>query len=264
MLDSSEPYIIDYFGFGKAENGASVRWVANGHRTHATGLLPLNRCRHLGSPWESKKVEQVILRMLAACSRVVQVVAQPHSLYVGLRGIKRQLRYTPDIEVMAHSSLRDELASGRPLFEIVAEPFPRTIAQDEVVPIVLELKSDRDEKVNDPVERTRMGIFSKVYEHVGLDFFTLMQGRHIDSNFTALLTDLEAGAHDRVGNVEKSLCNLAFGSARTLSFGHLSAALGGQPRGERMVKALHMKGFISIDLRRGLNHEAPVWLMQRR
>lgn len=255
-----EPYVVEWYAFGRAEGGGPVRWIANGHRTHAVGLLPLNKSRHIGSPWESRAVESVVLRMLAVCSRVVDIVAQPHSLFIGLRGIKRQLRYTPDIEVRVHPSFRDELVKGRPLHEIVAAPFVEPSHSFDPVALVFELKSDSDQTVNDDVAKMKMDIVKAVYGHAGHPFFTLHHTPHIDRQFTDTLMFLEIAANDRVGALERSRCVLAFGGEMWLPFSTLSAELGGQPQGERLVKALHYKHAVSIDLSRGLSAGSPVWL----
>ncbi|MBB3452557.1 hypothetical protein FHT86_000813 [Rhizobium sp. BK313] len=208
-------------------------------------------------------MEQPALRMLAACSRVMTINSQPHSLFIGVRGIKRQFRYTPDIEAHVHPSFLEELSSGRPLFEIVADPFTRAVASDEGVPIVLEMKSEQDKSLEDPANQTKMKMVEAIYEHVAQPFFVLREATHIDRKFMRVITELEAGARDRVGDLEKSRGLLAFGRDRCLPFGSLSQSLGGQPAGERLVKALHFKQFLSIDLRRGLNPDAPVWLRQQ-
>ncbi|MGR9190534.1 hypothetical protein [Rhizobium leguminosarum] len=201
-----------------------------------------------------------MLRMLAACSRVVDIVAQPHSLFIGVRGIKRQLRYTPDIEVRVHPSFRDELINGRPLHEIVAAPFVEPTHSFEPVALVLELKSDSDKTVHDDVAQTKMDMVKAVYRHAGHSFFMLPHTPHIDQEFTDSLVFLEIAANDRVGALERSRCVLAFGREQFLPFSTLSAELGGQPRGERLVKALHYKHAVSIDLSRGLLPSSPVWL----
>lgn len=263
MSGERDPYVIDYFVFGRAKDSSPVRWVASGRRTHVVGLKPLNKTKHFGIPWESRGVEQPALRMLAGCSRVKTINSQPYSLFIGVRGIKRQFRYTPDIEAHVHPSFLEELSGGRPLFEIVADPFIHAVALDKAVPIVLEMKSKQDKSLDDSANQTKMEMVKAIYEYVAQPFFVLSEGIHIDPEFMQVVTDLEAGAHDRVGDLEKSQCLFAFGRNRCLPFGSLSESLGGRPAGERLVKALHFKQFLSIDLRRGLIPDALVWLRQQ-
>ncbi|MBY5406149.1 hypothetical protein [Rhizobium leguminosarum] len=198
--------------------------------------------------------------MLAASSRVARVNSQPHSLFVGVRGIKRQLRYTPDIEAYVHSSFLEELLSGRPLFEIVADPFNRSFTLDEALRVVFEMKATQDKSLDDPSAETKMRIVKAIYAHVGQPFLVLSERPHINTDFLTIITDLEAGARDNVGALERSRALFAFGRERCMAFGPLSEVLGGQPSGERLVKALHFKQFLSIDLRRGLFRDTPVWL----
>ncbi|MGO6941266.1 hypothetical protein [Rhizobium johnstonii] len=259
---ANDDYVIEYFVFAKSKDGSPVRWVANGHRTHVVGLTPLNKCRHLGLPWESRPVELVALKMLAACSRVAEVVSQPLSLFFGVRGIKTQFRYTPDTTVWVHHSFRDELAAGKPLHEIVATPFCKALRRSDAVEVTLELKSDEDKSLDDDVDQVKRDMVATIYAHVGKDLFLLKRSKHIDERFTALVMELHLAAHDRVGPLDKARCALAFGENRVLPFGTLSAELGGQPSGERMVKALHYKEFVSIDLSAGLHPLTPVWIRQ--
>ncbi|NEJ43597.1 hypothetical protein [Rhizobium leguminosarum] len=262
MSASSNDYVIEYFVFARSKDGSPVRWIANGHRTIAVGLTPLNRCRHLGVPWESKPIELVVLRMLAACPRVAEVVSQPLSLYFGVRGIRTQLRYTPDVSVWVHPSFREELAGGEPLHEIVAKPFPQVLKRSDAVELTFELKSDEDKSLEDDVDEVKRKMVEAIYEHVGKDLFLLTGRKHIDKRFTAVVMELGLAAHDRVGVLDKARCSLAFGDRECLPFGQLSKELGGQPSGERMVKALHYKDFVSIDLRGGLDSMTPVWIRQ--
>lgn len=260
MPPENEPYVIEWFAFGRAKDGGPVRWVANGHRTHPVGLLPLNKSRYLAAPWESKNVESVVLRMLAACSRVVDIVAQPHSLFIGVRGLRRQLRYTPDIELLVHPAFLEELESERPLHEIVAAPFSLPPQSFKPVHLILELKSDADSRLADEAAQTKMRMVTAIYRHVGRSFRILLESPHISSRFTDTLISLEVAAQDRVGAPELSRCLLAFGRKRCMHYGELSQLLGGQPLGERLVKALHYKNAVSIDLRNGLTALSPVWL----
>ncbi|MGO8049847.1 hypothetical protein [Rhizobium leguminosarum] len=255
--NANDDYVIEYFVFARSKDGSPVRWIANGHRTSVVGLTPLNKCRHLGLPWESRNVELITLKMLAACPRVAEVVSQPLSLFFGIRGIKRQFRYTPDVSVWVHPSFRDELAAGKPLHEIVAKPFRKSLDRSRVVELTLELKSDIDD-----VDAVKWEMVTAIYRHVRQDLFVLKRGMHIDRSFSRLIMELELGAHDRVGAVEKARCSLAFGHDECLPFGILSERLGGQPSGERLVKALHFKEFVSIDLRAGLHALTPVWIRE--
>ncbi len=262
MSNDKEPYHVDYFAFARAEGDAPIRWVANGRRTHSVGLIPLNKLKHHGVPWESREVERDALRMLSACSRVVRVNSQPHSLFFGVREVNWQFRYTPDIEAYVHPSLLDELLGERPLYEAVAEPFQSQFAFDDAVPIVLEMKSRLDSSLNDPSDQAKMDIVKAIYAHVDRPFLILTEKPHINTALMGVITHLEAGARDAVGDLERSRCLFEFGREKCLTYGALSEALGGEPIGERLVKALHWKQFLSIDLRRGLVADAPVWLRQ--
>ncbi|OWV86814.1 hypothetical protein [Rhizobium sp. R693] len=257
---ANDDYVIEYFVFARSKDGSPVRWIANGHRTQVVGLTPLNKCRHLGLPWESRPVELVVLKMLAACPRVAEVVSQPLSLFFGVRGIRKQFRYTPDVTVWVHHSFRDELAAGRPLHEIVAAPFCKVLRRSDAVEVTLELKSDDDKSLDDDVDQVKREMVASIYAHVGQDLFLLKRSMHVDKRLTALVTELALAAHDRVGPLDKARCSRAFGDNRSISFGKLSKELGGQPSGERMVKALHYKEFVCIDLRAGLHTLTPVWI----
>ncbi|NKJ07962.1 MULTISPECIES: hypothetical protein [unclassified Rhizobium] len=263
MPNDDDPYVLDYFAFARAKDDTPVRWVASGRRTHPVGLVPLNKSKHFGVPWESRNVERNALRMLSACSRVVRINSQPHSLFFKVRGIRWQFRYTPDIEAHVERSFLDDLTIGRPLFEAVADPFHGPIAPNDAVPIVLEMKSTNDKSLQEPSNKTKMNLVKAIYAHVGQPFFILSERPHINLEQMHIITHLEAGARDAVGDLERSRCLFAFGRERCLTYGTLSHELGGQPKGERLVKALHFKQFVSIDLRNGLVPDALVWLRQQ-
>ncbi len=263
MSETTDPYIVDNFGFGRAEGDAPVRWVANGRRTHPVGLIPLNKLRFHGVPWESRDVERNALRMLSACSRVVRINSQPHSLFFAFRGINWQFRYTPDILAHVHPSFLDELLEGRPLYEAVAEPFKSEIAFEDARPVLFEMKANSDKSLDDPSDQTKLNAVKAIYDHIDQPFLILKERPHIDADFLSVITHLEAAARDHVGDLERSRCLFAYGRERCMTYRTLSEALGGQPKGERLVKALHFKQFVSIDLRRGLVPSAPVWLRRR-
>ncbi|MBY3117317.1 hypothetical protein [Rhizobium laguerreae] len=105
-----------------------------------------------------------------------------------------------------------------------------------------------------------MKMVKAVYHHVGQDFFILFQTPHISATFSKTLITLEIAAQDRVGPQEKAQCVMAFGREQSRSFGELSLELGGQPLGERRIKALHFHHAVSIDLRKGISPSTPVWL----
>ncbi|QAS78568.1 hypothetical protein CO657_11010 [Rhizobium acidisoli] len=263
MSQDKDPYIVDYFVFARAEGDAPVRWVASGRRTHAVGLIPLNKLKHHGIPWESREVEKHALRMLSACSRVVRINSQPHSLFFGFRGINWQFRYTPDILAHVHPSFVEELLEGRPLYEAVAEPYHGEIAFEDAVSVLFEMKATLDTSLDDQSNKTKMDAVEAIYAHVDQPFLVLTERPHICKDLLSVITHLEAGARDRIGDLERSRCLFAFGREKCLTYRTLSEALGGQPKGERLVKALHLKQFLSIDLRRGLVPNAPVWLRQQ-
>ncbi|MBY5827848.1 hypothetical protein [Rhizobium leguminosarum] len=263
MPKDKDPYTLDYFVFARAEGDAPTRWVASGRRTHPVGLIPLNKLKHHGVPWESRAVERNALRMLSACSRVVRINSQPHSLFFGFRGINWQFRYTPDILAHVHSSFLDELLEGRPLCEAVAEPFHSEIAFEDAVPVLFEMKATSDKSLDEPSNQTKMNSVEAIYAHVDQPFLILTERPHIDTDLMGVITHLEAGARDHIGDLERSRCLFAFGREKCMRYRTLSEALGGQPKGERLVKALHFKQFLSIDLRRGLVPDAPVWLRQQ-
>lgn len=189
--------------------------------------------------------------LMDASASVVRYMAQPHRLEFLMPGAGRQSIYFPDFEARVPLWFASEMLKGEPFAKIAMRMPPQRVLNEQLVTLVLEIKTSKDRRVSDPKYLNKLRLAKAIYSRLGYYFFVIND----DQDIKCLdLRHMQSMAMDGRAKVSAETCFAAWsileGSRGGTSYRAMVEALGGGPLAREATNCLHMQGLIWIDLMR--------------
>ncbi|MFP3546914.1 hypothetical protein SB748_26120 [Rhizobium sp. SIMBA_035] len=196
-------------------------------------------------------------------SRVHYVLAQPHRMEIKVRGNRgRDLIYFPDLMLRTDPSFVGDLRSGARFIDAVAAPTSHRLPKREWETVIIEIKADVDPRDEDEAYRAKLEFAKEVYSRKGFHFFEIRASAHLMSSFARTARLMDWRKNVAIDEFDFLACRSAFSTGLVSTRGVLERALGGGAHGRVKLHGLHYRQLVSVDLHRGLDSAAAVYLMR--
>jgi hypothetical protein len=246
----------------ESKTGGPARPLITGREPHETGRMVCIKAGFRAMDWESRRAESPCIELAEVASPVRRLMAQPHRLDMRVTGPQPVLTFFPDFELAVDARFIEDLARGTPFWAAALRWEPHHESFDWRT-LILEVKDDRDPRLNDSAYSQKLELARQVYGKLGWSFASIVRSRDLPSNVVAKGVHkvwLRNLTHVTVLDVAR-VSRVIEGAGGRGAYAEVASALGPGPLGRHKLAALHVRRVVRIDLSRGLTPDSPVSLI---
>lgn len=263
VMDENTTFqILNTYGVKQTRNGPA-RLIITGRHRRPVGQMSCVKADMVAMAWESIKAERPMLWMCEVASPVLSLMGQPHRLSMKVTGSHRPLVYYPDLELIVDRRFANALDAKTPFWKAVADWRPGPVRdRPDAVRVYVEVKDDRDRRLNDPFYLNKLANAREAYRRDGDRFVVAVRSKDIDPAPKAFWQGVQNIVLDHMTALTPQDLEVAVSAFyqhdSEVEYGRLCDRLGGGPLAKAKLATMHVRRLIWIDIAKGLNPDSAV------